>query len=53
MIYLNFVALRLVGGLKSTEGRLEIYHNWQWGTVCDYFFDETDASVACFQLQFS
>ena len=49
--------LRLVRGTVADErfssGRLEIYINGQWGTICDDFFDITDANVACKQLGFS
>ena len=41
--------LRLADGTES-EGRLEIWRNGQWGTVCDDLFDRRDASVACLQL---
>ena len=44
--------LRLVDG-TATEGRLEIYENDQWGTICDDLFDATDARVACGQLGLS
>ena len=42
--------LRLAGSSQAGEGRLEVYHNGVWGTVCNDFFDVADASVACFQL---
>uniref|UniRef100_A0A1X7U7E9 SRCR domain-containing protein n=1 Tax=Amphimedon queenslandica TaxID=400682 RepID=A0A1X7U7E9_AMPQE len=45
--------IRLQGGTYSSYGRLEVYCNGQWGTVCDDSFGPTDARVACRQLGYS
>lgn len=37
---------------EPLSGRLEIFINNQWGTVCDNLFDTSDAMVACKQLGF-
>jgi len=47
------VRVRLVDGPSSDEGRLEVYYNGTWGTVCDDEFDDTDASVACYMLGYA
>lgn len=44
--------VQLVGGSSSLEGRIEIFHNGIWGTVCDDYFGQVDAQVVCNQLGF-
>jgi len=43
--------LGLINGTagESSEGRVEVYRNNTWGTVCDDFFNRPDADTACRQ----
>ena len=42
--------VRLQGGDYSNEGRVEVYCNGQWGTICSTGFGTTDANTICKQL---
>ena len=44
--------VRLQNGANPSEGRVEILHNSQWGTICNHGFDESDARVICRMLGF-
>ncbi|XP_046546757.1 scavenger receptor cysteine-rich domain-containing group B protein-like [Haliotis rubra] len=42
--------IRLVSPLDNGVGRLEVYYNGTWGTVCDDDFGADEAKVACKEL---
>ena len=44
--------VRLQGGPTPNQGRLEVFHDSAWGTVCDDYWNNSSAGVACRSLGF-
>merc|ERR1719483_781857 len=45
--------LRLIDGANEAEGRVEVFFNGEWGTVCDDLFGYTEANVVCRHLGYA
>ena len=49
----QLLPFRLVGGSNSSEGRVEVFYNQTWGTVCDDFWNLRAPRVVCRQLGYA
>ena len=52
MYSLWLFTVRLVDGGTYSEGRVEVYYNGRWGTVCNDGWNDNYASLVCAQLGF-
>ena len=46
-VIVDHLKVRLSGSSRPNEGRVEVYFNKTWGTICDSDWDINDANVAC------
>lgn len=48
----NGIPFRLVDGSKNSEGRVELYYDGVWGTICEWSWDIREADMVCRSLGF-
>lgn len=53
VLFMSDTMVRLAGGSKPANGRIEILHNGLWGTICDANFDQSTATVICTMLGYN
>lgn len=41
-----------MNGSNDREGRVEVFYNGEWGTICNDHFDIRDAEVICQMMDF-
>uniref|UniRef100_A0A3B5B0V3 SRCR domain-containing protein n=1 Tax=Stegastes partitus TaxID=144197 RepID=A0A3B5B0V3_9TELE len=46
----NSKPIRLVNGTNRCSGRVEVYHQGQWGTICDDRWGMQEATVTCREM---
>ena len=51
----SVIPIRLISPYYGEDflGRIEVYHNNQWGTICDDYFSTVDGNVVCQMLNFT
>ncbi len=43
------VSVRLVDGTAACSGRVEIYKDSEWGTICDEGLDDVEGNLVCYE----